>query len=303
MDDGAPRVLYNAGMAKKTRRIPHYGRCAVSLPMRLTERDQRILEAIHVYDGLLSFSQIKRMFFTGKSQAELRLRLLYQNGYLNRPDKEQRRKIPEMVYWLDRKGAEVVASLNSITVQDLGWRKDPRWFQIDHDLAVNDFRLDIENACRVTPNIRLETWVPESDFLAFPDRIKYLHGQQELSRYIRPDGYFMLATNQHLIRYLLEIDRSTEDNPRFFRDKILPGLAYIKSQAYEERFGHRSGRWLVVTTGKRRMKNMLLQAKRANTKGLFYFTTFDQINFETILFSPIWVRTDRPDPVPLVFID
>jgi len=303
LDDGAPGVLYNAGMAKKTRRLPRYGRVAVSLPMRLTERDQRILEAIHVYDGLLSFSQIKRMFFTGKSQAELRLRLLYQNGYLNRPDKEQRRKIPEMVYWLDRKGAEVVASLNSITVQDLGWRKDPRWFQIDHDLAVNDFRLDIEAACRVTPNIRLETWVPESDFMAFPDRIKYIHGQQELSRYIRPDGYFMLATNQHLIRYLLEIDRSTEDNPRFFRDKILPGLAYIKSQAYEERFGHRSGRWLVVTRGKRRMKNMLLQAKRANTKGLFYFTTFDQINLETILFSPIWVRTDRPDPVPLVFID
>ena len=48
-----------------------------------------------------------------------------------------------------------------------------------------------------------------------------------MKRYIRPDGYFMLETGQHRIRYLLEIDRSTEDNPRFLREKILPGLAYV----------------------------------------------------------------------------
>ncbi len=64
----------------------------------------------------------------------------------------------------------------------------------------------------------------------------------------------MLSTPKHHIRYLLEIDRSTEDNPRFFREKILPGLAYIKTKAYEERFGHRSGRWLVVTTGEKRLR-------------------------------------------------
>ena len=64
--------------------------------MRLTGRDQRILEAIHAYDGMLSFSQLQRLFFTGKSQAELRLRLLYHTGYINRPDKDQRRRLPEM---------------------------------------------------------------------------------------------------------------------------------------------------------------------------------------------------------------
>ena len=57
----------------------------------------------------------------------------------------------------------------------------------------------------------------------------------------------MLSTPSE-IRYLFEIDRSTEDNPRFMRDKILPGLAYIKTKTYEDRFGHRGGRWLVITT-------------------------------------------------------
>jgi hypothetical protein len=271
--------------------------------MRLTERDKCILEAIHAYDGLLSFPQIKRLFFSGKSQAEQRLKLLYQNGYLNRPDRKQRLRLPEMVYWLDKRGAEVVASLEGLSLKEFTWRQEPRWFQVEHDLSVNDFRLDLEQACRENPQVSLETWVPESEFQAYPDRVEYTHKGEKMKRYIRPDGFFLLGTDQHRIRYLLEIDRGTEDNPRFLRDKILPGLAYIKSQAYDERFGHRSGRWLVVTTGGRRMANMLLQARRADTKGVYYFTTFDQVNPQALLFAPIWRRADRDEPMPLLFIE
>jgi hypothetical protein len=58
-----------------------------------------------------------------------------------------------------------------------------------------------------------------------------------------------------------------------------------------------------VTTSERRMSNMLRQAKRGKSTGKFYFTTYDQVSAETILFSPIWRRDDRQDPVPLLFID
>lgn len=271
--------------------------------MRLTQRDKRILEAVHVYDGMMGFSQIQRIFFSGKSQAELRLRLLYQNRYLNRPDREQRRRLPEMIYWLDKRGAEIVASLTGTHIREFTWRKEPRWFQVEHDLAVNNFRLNLEEACQKSPEITLETWIPESEFWAYPDRVEYEYQNRTTHRNIRPDGYFMLITPTNRIRYLLEIDRSTEDNPRFLREKILPGLAYLRSEAYEKRFGHRSGRWLVVTTGERRLRNMLNQAKRAKTKGLFYFTTYDKLTVDSILFSSIWQRADRGDPVPLLFID
>ena len=271
--------------------------------MRLTERDKRILEAVHAYDGTLSFSQIQRMFFTGKSQTEQRLKLLYQNAYLARLNKEQRRRSTEMIYWLDKKGAEIVASLNGTPLPEFYWRKEPRWFQMEHDLAVTDFRLDLVQACYQDKDIDLETWTPESEFWAYPDKVSYTYQDKTLKRNIRPDGFFMLTTGKNRIRYLLEIDRSTEDNPRFYREKILPGLAYLKSKAYEERFGHRSGRWLVVTTGERRLANMLSQARRAKTNGLFYFTTFDKINPDTVLQSPIWRRTDRDDLIPLVFLD
>jgi len=271
--------------------------------MRLTERDRHILEAVHSFDGILSFAQIQRLFFTGKSQAEQRLKLLYQHGYLARLDKEQRRRSNEMVYWLDKKGAEIVASLDGTPLSDFTWRKEPRWFQVEHDLAVNNFRIELTEACNHDTEIKLETWIPENDFWAYPDKITYSYQGKQITRNIRPDGFFKLATRDHRLRYLLEIDRSTEDNPRFYREKILPGLAYLKSQAYEERFGHRSGRWLVVTTGERRMANMLSQARQADAKGLFYFSIFNKITTETMLQTPIWMRADRREPVPLLFLD
>ena len=149
-----------------------------------------------------------------------------------------------MIYWLDRRGAELVASWSGMNLSEMGWRKEPRWFQVEHDLAVNDFRLDIQEAIRQNPSITLESWIPESEFWAYPDPITYTYNDRKINRKIRPDGYFMLHTGQNRIRYLLEIDRSTEDNPRFLREKILPGLAYLHSPVYEQRFGHRSGRWL-----------------------------------------------------------
>jgi len=208
-----------------------------------------------------------------------------------------------MIYWLDRNGAEVVSSLNGTPLQEFTWRKEPRWFQVEHDLAVNDFRLDIEAACRATPDVTLETWIPESEFWSHPDQITYKASDYQVKRKIRPDGFFMLTTGGHRLRYLLEIDRSTEDNPRFLREKVLPGLAYLMSEAYAERFGHRSGRWLIVTTGERRLNNMLQQARRGDTKGLFYFTTYNKLNVGTILSAPIWSRTDRQDLVPLFIMD
>ena len=271
--------------------------------MRLTERDRHILEAIHAYDGMLGFSQIRRLFFTGKSQAEERLKLLYQNGFLNRPNRQQRLRIPEMIYWLDRNGAEMVASFLGIPLNELGWRREPRWFQVEHDLAVNDFRLDLQEACQKDPDVTLRTWMPESEFWAYPDTVTYTYDDREVDRKIRPDGYFMLVTAKHYLRYLLEIDRSTEDNPRFYREKILPGLAYVDSEEYQERFGHRGGRWLIITTSERRMSNMISQSKRAETKGYFYFTTFDKLSPETTLHVPIWRRADRDELVPLLFID
>jgi hypothetical protein len=100
---------------------------------------------------------------------------------------------------------------------------------------------------------------------------------------------------------LLELDRAIEHNPRFAREKVRPGVAYLHSRAYELRFGVKSGRWLVVTTGKRRMLNMKRQTETAagDKASLFYFTVLADVTPETVLTAPIWWRGGSEQPTTL----
>lgn len=263
--------------------------------IRLTQRDVKILEAIHAYDGLMSLAQIDRLYFSGqgRTQPRHRMRLLCAHGYVQQPDKVTKHQVPwgETIYWLGRKGASLLAGLQGQSLKQFPWRKQPRYAQIAHDLAINNFRLDIAEALTSNPSLTLREWQPESEFLTQPDVVSYtLPNGRTKKRQIRPDGFFIIQQKSHASPYafLLEVDMGTEDNPRFGREKVLPGLAYLKIAAYHQRFGLRYGRFLIVTTGKRRLHNMKAQAERLGGKGLFYFTTFDCITPESVVTQPIW---------------
>ncbi len=268
-------------------------------PMRLTERDTRIMEAVHAFDGVLADYQIRRMFFTGERQSRGRLSLLFQHGYLVKPSRAQRAGLPCMVYWLGKRGAAHVAGLRGQTLRDFQYRREPRWAQVAHDLAVNDFRMDVIEACRDNPDFTLEQWIPEGEFWAHPDKIEYKQANgKKAKRLIRPDGFFVIKHGKQYSRLLLEIDCATEDNPRFAREKVRPGVAYLRSREYKQRFGFQSGRWLVVTTGERRMRNLKQQTEITVGKDaqVFLFTTADKVTRQSVLNDPIWLRggSDRP---------
>jgi hypothetical protein len=198
-----------------------------------------------------------------------------------------------MIYWLSEKGAAYVAGLYGEPLSELGWRKEPRMMQVEHDLAVNDLRILINKACQRVPHLTLHQWVSASEFHADPDKVEYvLPNKSKATRYIRPDGYCVISKNDYTSRLLIEVDKGTEDNSRITVEKFLPGLAYIRSEIYKARFGFSSGRWVFVTTSHRRLKNMKQAAEVALKQDakLFYFTTFDQIAAETFFSSPIWLR-------------
>jgi hypothetical protein len=283
-------------------RLTVYRRTTTPPPMKLTARDYRILEAIHAFDGILADYQIQRLFFTGRTQMQLRTRLLYQHGYLARPDRQRRAALPAMVYWLDKRGAEYVASLHGQTREEFAYRAEPRWSLVPHDLMVNDVRISVLRACARSPNLELAEWIPSGEFWAYPDTVEYIKptGTKD-RRKVRPDGYFIILVNGQPRRFLLELDRATEDNPRFAREKVLPGIAYLRSDTYARRFGHSSGRWLVVTTGERRMRNMREQTRQAAGRdaNLFYFTTFQAVAADTALTAPIWHPGGDSEPTAL----
>lgn len=270
------------------------------LPIRLTERDKKILEAIHAFDGMMSLKQIDKGFFSGegRTQPRARMRALYQHGYVDIPDASNLHKVPmgESVYWLNTKGAEVVAATYGVSLPELSWRKQPRWSWLEHDLKVNDFRLSVMEACQSTHNLELNYWIPEGQFLASPDTVQFKEGSWKTKkRQIRPDGFFLISransietTKAEKFAFLLEIDMATHSNPRFAREKVRAGVAYLKSEAYQDRFDLKYGRWLVVTTGQQRLENLKAQTERAGGNRLFYFTTFDRITPLGLLKDPIW---------------
>jgi hypothetical protein len=267
---------------------------------KFQERDGLILEAIQAYEGMLSEEQVKRLFFnpdTGLRQAQRRLEFLWRDGYVKRPNWRKRAAIGQTVYFLDEKGAEYVAGLEGKSLAGFKWRKQPRWSLVGHDLALNDFRIAVEEAVANTPELTLEDdWIASSEFWSHPDAVEYrdLNGRKQ-KRQVRPDGYFWvsLALGGRVFdyRFLVEVDLRTEDNPRIGREKILPGLAYIQSQAFERRFGKKSGQFLFVTTSERRALSMKRQTERVAEQNarLFYFTWFDQVNPQTV-FDHIWYR-------------
>ncbi|HET6443927.1 MAG TPA: replication-relaxation family protein [candidate division Zixibacteria bacterium] len=267
---------------------------------RLTRRDRHILETIHAFDGILSLKQIERLYFSGSrgTWPRERLRGLFHNGYLNMPDPANIHRVPlgETIYFLGEKGAAFVAGLRGEVLRNFPWRRQPRWSLISHDLAVNNFRIDVIDATQASHFLSLHHWTPESEFWAYPDKVEYRTASGTTrKRRVIPDGLFTIRRPDAVrpgvteeLAFLLEIDMGTEDNPRFAREKVRPGVAYLKSQAYKKRFGIDYGRWLVVTTSQKRLENMAAQAERAGGSELFYFITFDSVSAETTLTQPIW---------------
>lgn len=302
-------------------------------PMRFQARDAEILHAIHAYDGMLARRQIKQIFWPQASvQAmERRLSLLYHTGYINMPNFEQRRihPIPEPVVWLGWRGIIYVASQMGVELDppnpvnenrlrrlekqareaSFRWQREPRWSQLAHDIAVNDFRLAVEQAANHWPSLSLGEWVSEGEFFSNMDTVSVANKTQARKKGVRPDGFFVLIDHLRQIdnspakaRFLVELDNSTHPLNRFGRDKALPGLAYIRSSAYRQRFGFNSGRWLVVCKSKARMVNLKRQTEKVLGKqaAVFLFATMEQITPNTVLNAPIWQRGGSSDRVALV---
>jgi hypothetical protein len=305
--------------------------------MRFQPRDGTIISTIYNYGGVLARRHIQEMFWPHATQraALKRLAKLVDSAYLAKPSTHQRRThpLPEPVYWLGWHGVLWLAGQSNIAVKPptndgenqmrklakllrdhgIRWLREPRWIQLAHDLAVVDFRRSVEWSVNQHLDLRLERWRNESTFRCDGDVIEY--GYKDRRDQIRgkkkrviPDGYCVITDHRQSAqgritraRFLLELDHATHSNERFGREKVAPGLAYIKSGIYRERFGDNSGRWLVITTGEVRMKNLMRQTERVagNQAGVFLFTTFNRLENANVLLRPIWSQVGQTNPVAL----
>ena len=309
-----------------------------SSAMRFQERDSAILLTIYEYGGVLALRHLKGLFWphTTLRAMQKRLAKLAENSYLDRPTAYQRKTqpIPEPICWLAWKGIVWIAGQNNVVVNPpanegenqmrrlarqlcgagVRWLREPRWMQLSHDLAVVDVRLTLEWGIRQLPGLTLEEWQHESEFRSNGDVVEYEVAGRDGKvwrgkKRIYPDSYFAIVNQrqspQGLLvrtRLLLELDNATHANERFGREKVAPGLAYIRSAAYKARFGDNSGRWLMVTTGTVRMRNLQKQTHQVagHDAGVFRFTTFDRLTSSNAVVEPIWWQVGRGQPEPLL---
>lgn len=277
---------------------------------RLTEDDRRILEAIHTFEGVINLEQVGRLFpaASDPGRLESQMRRLVDGGYLKLHSENAAKDASgaaETIYWLDEKGAAAVAAAQGSDPAELQWQNSLNWPLLSHNLKINRFHIDIIQACESSPTVTLQRWVTAREFWAYPESMPYTIRSQKIGGPgSRPDGFFQLRRalpdRTDEFAFVLEIDAGTGNSSPLDSGESLPGMAYLRSKSYQQRFGIRYGRWLVVAADQKRVEQLRDRARRADGKGLFYFTTREQVSPDTVLTDPIWWVDNADDPTCLI---
>ena len=307
--------------------------------MKFQARDSAMLQAIQDNQGILARRQLHTLFWQEKSTRamEQRLAKLFHAGYLCWPRKDEYKihPIPESICWLGWRGALHLAGLMGIEIdppngeneyqlrslenrlrkKGFHWLREPRWSLLEHDLTIIDFRLALDAAIRRSPSLKLAKWVSENEFRAFNDtvitEVRSIKGREmPIRKKVFPDGYFEIydeklqaLSQPSKMRFLLEFDMGTHDTLRFGRDKILPGIEYIKSSMYKSRFGANNGYWLIIAKGgPTRIKNLMsqIEGNAGEHANIFMLTTIYELQNKDPLSDPIWQQVGKSNPRPIL---
>ncbi|MCC6947012.1 MAG: replication-relaxation family protein [Bradyrhizobiaceae bacterium] len=281
-----------AAVARKTR-AKRFERQNEPAPFQLTARDVSILGCVAQHRFLSS--RHLAMLDGGSEQNLLRcLRVLFDHGYLDRP-LAQLAYMPvtgprPMVYGLGRRGAEALRAHGG-TIEDSGdWtEKNKRAGAkfIEHTLAIADFMVSLEIACRNRLDADVLT---AAEILA--DAPEQTQAAREPLRLVVPgldnrfgvasviaDGLFgLLFSDDTAAYFLLEVDRGTMPVRRSRFDKTSFGRKLRvyweawKQGRHVEQFGVKQLRVLTVTPGRERVAHMLDVVKElTDGKGSNFF--------------------------------
>ena len=283
---------------------------------QLVERDVHTVLSVYKY-RYLSTSQIQRLHFHSRQMAYRRLRILTTTGYLKNFSAPN---IPEQIFYLDTRGADLVAEYLHFDTRDLNWTPPTRtpkdYYFLRHFLRLNDFRIILSQGCERSPAIELVGFIPEY----YGEKIdsggvkKYIRDfvcdVQDISHNIShtPDGVFALQKNEKPALFFLEIDRGTEiltNEEKGFLKAIRFYLNYFlddKYQRYQDDFHcepFKAFRTLIVTTSEERLAHMRqavsgLNFVRPQAKRFIWLGTFDQVTAESV-FEPMWRSADVKD--------
>jgi Replication-relaxation len=258
---------------------------------RTTSRDLDILVAIYRF-RFLTRQLIEWTFFSNEdsdfdgrsSLAARRLQALHQAAYVQRlvlPMLPGTGRSP-LVYALNSRGADAVASRLGIDRDDVDWQ--PRHnrataFFMEHTLAIARLWAALASGLRGS-EVTMKRWIGEGELRRRQTRVYDYHGGRWLP--VRPDGYFELGWPDGRSKcFFVEVDMGTETNSRFARKM----RAYDRYQrdGYDRDFGLPWFNVVVVTSGAKRLDNLRRAVRQSNTQIYCYFATLSTLHPSRIL--------------------
>ncbi|MEI7534632.1 MAG: replication-relaxation family protein, partial [Verrucomicrobiae bacterium] len=277
-------------------RLPRFQRVVKVAPIRLTERDQKIIRLIHRHRFLRSH-QIVALIGGSAQNLSRRLQWLFHQGYLERPRAQ--------LQYYERNGSQTIThglgnkSGSLLKLSPASWGEKNRGIgrvYLAHALLVSDVMVALELACR-RHGIRLlhedELKLPVEAPLRW--RVKIRDGTK---LGVIPDRVFALEyADQHgstqRVYYFLEADRGTMP---VVRQKLSQTSFYRKLLAYEATWTNKVHqrhlviprfRVLTVTTSAARVKSLLDACSRLQRgHGLFLFA--DESVLQRDLLAAVW---------------
>jgi hypothetical protein len=285
-----------------------------------------------VGDGALGRRHLMELHFSsaGLRAHQKSMQRLYEAEYVWREtvysNRVSAKKSAEVIYGLAWRGALRVAALKGIEVEepkgsnenqqrslerrlrekDFPWlRRCPSIVHLEHRFAVIDLHLKLRRDLAQLPSVSMD-WLPESFFKSpTVDKVEFtVKGKdgkwEKKERGVVPDAFCLLVDHErkkrgelYKLNLLIEMDMGTHAvRSRFATTKAAPYAAYIGSPAFRARFDADVADWLIVTSGERRMRNLIKHTQRMAGEGArwFLFSSWDQLRKGNALTTPLWWR-------------
>ncbi len=280
------------------KRLPVHRRVENPPGMKLTLRDREIVKTVYEY-RFMSREQIGHLFFPSRSQTTCqrktnrRLQGLYQHRYLNRifvaPEPESTVRNTPPIYCLDEEGTRLIAVELGVPREQIRWypdRNKVKEYFLQHTLEINDFRVAMTLALKERGGDLVE-WVPEWEVKEFKQNAS--DPKKRITYPVVPDAYFIceFGNPSQKSHFFLELDRGTMENRRFGQ-KVKAYMLY-KGGIYKEQYGAQRLRVLTVVPSQRRLRNLKKTTEKEGGKGMFWFTTSEEIEPKRIL-GEVWLK-------------
>jgi hypothetical protein len=210
----------------------------------LQPRDELIMTFVAEF-RFLSREQFQLLLdFPCITRINIRLKKLYDHGYLSRLFSPTITGVRKALYFLSSKGIVIVSE--NLGIDPLPLEKDRKHLQdrkelfLNHQLFLNDVRIAFALAIKNNPQMTLERWIKERDCL-----IEFQNNQGNLTT-MRPDGCLCLTYRGRLYSFFIEVDCSTMTNRRL-KAKAINYLDYARSDRSGQDFGFQYFRVLIIT--------------------------------------------------------